>query len=509
MRVSLVVVIALSVLAACTSRQKQVELPPLPAVEAHVISGEQVVRRTIASTTDESILGAEFQQILASDDVEGATKAYVDRYTRLFFRTQGLMNDFDAKLDAISKEAQPSQSALMTDDTYARMLAAWTMHDEAIGKLQFFYNNALVTESQNGDDSKMAQTNRANAALITKAFRDSLVSSPNSINRLAKQDLIVDLMEQNQMYIAYQSQHGENVADLVQRVSDFNKVLKGQLLATGDDLTAFYKANGAQLARETTKALGDQEINGELERLAPDAKKHLQDQFEDRAPQALGAVAVGLGRKGMMNGCEFAPGYWALTYDDGPHPTYTLQDLANLDANGMKATFFWVAHNVVRYQSIIDKVRDDGHTLANHSYTHAQLTKLGPSGLVHEIDDALAVDIKAYGFHPKFYRCPYGACGSQTSTVRQKIADDGMISVTWNVDSLDWQDHNPQTVYERAKKQMAVQKHGIILFHDIHPQSVIASQMIQKDFAAGRASGQYHTVTIQEAFDKLNSPQGM
>ncbi len=53
-----------------------------------------------------------------------------------------------------------------------------------------------------------------------------------------------------------------------------------------------------------------------------------------------------------------------------------------------------------------------------------------------------------------------------------------MIHVFWNVDSLDWQDKDPASILARVKKLMAAEKRGIILMHDIHPQTVEAVKLL-------------------------------
>ena len=53
-----------------------------------------------------------------------------------------------------------------------------------------------------------------------------------------------------------------------------------------------------------------------------------------------------------------------------------------------------------------------------------------------------------------------------------------MLHVHWNVDRLDWQDKNPQSIFERSKKQIDLRGKGIVLFHDVHPQSVEAVKLL-------------------------------
>jgi peptidoglycan/xylan/chitin deacetylase (PgdA/CDA1 family) len=60
---------------------------------------------------------------------------------------------------------------------------------------------------------------------------------------------------------------------------------------------------------------------------------------------------------------------FALTFDDGPHPTYTPQVLAALKKRGVKATFFMVGKMVRAYPEMAQRVRSAGHATANHSWS--------------------------------------------------------------------------------------------------------------------------------------------
>jgi peptidoglycan/xylan/chitin deacetylase (PgdA/CDA1 family) len=193
-----------------------------------------------------------------------------------------------------------------------------------------------------------------------------------------------------------------------------------------------------------------------------------------------------------------------LTYDDGPSAKFTPGALANLASLKKKATFFWLAQNVKQYPDIVKKAIEAGMPVENHSYTHANLPKLGPQGLDKEIVQSTAAEAQIYGQKPKFFRCPYGA-GVSVSRIRQKIAEQGMIHVFWNVDSLDWQDKNPDSILARVKKQMNAQKHGVVLFHDIHPQSIQASKMVLEwtDTMKG-GSNEVRWVTLPEIVAELN-----
>ena len=66
----------------------------------------------------------------------------------------------------------------------------------------------------------------------------------------------------------------------------------------------------------------------------------------------------------------------SLTFDDGPNPEVTEKLLAVLDKHQVKATFFMMGGFVEKYPEIARKVRDAGHQIGNHTYTHPDMKGL-------------------------------------------------------------------------------------------------------------------------------------
>lgn len=59
-----------------------------------------------------------------------------------------------------------------------------------------------------------------------------------------------------------------------------------------------------------------------------------------------------------------------LTFDDGPTPESTPFILDVLDKYEVKATFFMVGENVLRYHDLFNEVVKRGHRLGNHTFNH-------------------------------------------------------------------------------------------------------------------------------------------
>src|ERR1700755_2868723 len=67
---------------------------------------------------------------------------------------------------------------------------------------------------------------------------------------------------------------------------------------------------------------------------------------------------------------EYTPRRIYLTFDDGPIPIVTPFVLNILKQYNAKATFFCIGDNVRKHPDIFEQVKNDGHTIGNHTYNH-------------------------------------------------------------------------------------------------------------------------------------------
>ena len=61
----------------------------------------------------------------------------------------------------------------------------------------------------------------------------------------------------------------------------------------------------------------------------------------------------------------------ALSFDDGPHPTFTPQVLDILESYGAKATFFLIGERALLYPELVAQIKAAGHQVGNHYYKNA------------------------------------------------------------------------------------------------------------------------------------------
>ena len=125
----------------------------------------------------------------------------------------------------------------------------------------------------------------------------------------------------------------------------------------------------------------------------------------------------------------------ALTIDDGPDPVYTPQVLRVLRRYGVTATFSMVGRRVAAYPHLARAVAEDGHHLANHTWTHSDLVRM-PAHRVHtELAWASHAIHSATGVHPQLFRAPYGAW---SAFVIRQCEQMRMVPMDWSVDPRDW-----------------------------------------------------------------------
>jgi peptidoglycan/xylan/chitin deacetylase (PgdA/CDA1 family) len=58
----------------------------------------------------------------------------------------------------------------------------------------------------------------------------------------------------------------------------------------------------------------------------------------------------------------------ALSFDDGPHPTFTPQVLDILQAHHAKATFFLIGERALLCPELVARIKAAGHEVGNHYY---------------------------------------------------------------------------------------------------------------------------------------------
>ena len=110
----------------------------------------------------------------------------------------------------------------------------------------------------------------------------------------------------------------------------------------------------------------------------------------------------------------------AITFDDGPHATYTPKVLDMLKEKGVHVTFFVLGENLQSsgQRAILKRAFDEGHEIGSHSYNHPDFKKLSSDEITEQLQKTDSAIEAVIGKTPILFRPPYGSynqSGSQQS----------------------------------------------------------------------------------------------
>lgn len=161
----------------------------------------------------------------------------------------------------------------------------------------------------------------------------------------------------------------------------------------------------------------------------------------------------------------------ALTFDDGPHETFSDMILDVLEEYHSVATFFEVGRNARVYPDVLRRMAELGCEIASHSNVHHDLTTLSRDALLTDLGYADDAFVKATGVAPILVRPPYGA-------VNQKVKNEtGRAMITWTVDTKDWSLRDAQKLIEYFQSYPDLDGE-VVLLHSIHGSTAEAMKTI-------------------------------
>jgi peptidoglycan/xylan/chitin deacetylase (PgdA/CDA1 family) len=171
-----------------------------------------------------------------------------------------------------------------------------------------------------------------------------------------------------------------------------------------------------------------------------------------------------------------------LTFDDGPLPTHTRTILAALAAECVKATFFTVGKLAGGYPEVLRQVVKDGHTVGTHTVTHPNLAKMPFEKAKAEIEKSVSIASRAAGAPvAPFFRFPYL---KDSPELLQYLGSRNIAVFSTDMDSFDFKRPRPERLIKNIMSNLDKKGKGIILMHDIQPNTAKALPQLLKEFKA-------------------------
>ncbi len=175
----------------------------------------------------------------------------------------------------------------------------------------------------------------------------------------------------------------------------------------------------------------------------------------------------------------YHPDELALTFDDGPDPTWTPKILDILTREHVSATFMVIGEEGLNHVGLLKRYYKDGQEIGNHTFTHPDISQISARQLELEMNGTERLFAAELGVQPLFFRPPYSIdqepdTNDQAAPV-DRVEQMGYIIVGDKIDTDDWNEHprkTPQEIIDTVLNQLEVMKTkpqfrgSIILMHD-------------------------------------------
>jgi cellulose synthase/poly-beta-1,6-N-acetylglucosamine synthase-like glycosyltransferase/peptidoglycan/xylan/chitin deacetylase (PgdA/CDA1 family) len=137
------------------------------------------------------------------------------------------------------------------------------------------------------------------------------------------------------------------------------------------------------------------------------------------------------------------PGKVAITFDDGPDPSFTPKVLDILKEKNVKATFFLIGAQAQKFPGLAQRVYAEGNSVGNHTFTHPDISDVSTGYLKVELNVTEWLFASKLGIKPLYFRPPYAidAEPDVSEEVRplETVQAMGYITVGSKIDPTDWQ----------------------------------------------------------------------
>ncbi len=191
-------------------------------------------------------------------------------------------------------------------------------------------------------------------------------------------------------------------------------------------------------------------------------------------------VPIYCGDKNSNNVTLMINVYWGTEYLDK-----MLTTLKKLD---VQTTFFVGGMWAQKENGMLNRIKEDGHEIANHGYFHKDHDKISAERNREEISMTEQVIEKTCGVKTKLFMPPSGAFNQTTLKVAGEL---GYKTIMWSKDTIDWRDKNPTLIYNRATQNIA--GGDLILMHP-----TLATSEVLEDIIVSLKRGGWNLVTVSK-----------
>jgi peptidoglycan-N-acetylglucosamine deacetylase len=187
-------------------------------------------------------------------------------------------------------------------------------------------------------------------------------------------------------------------------------------------------------------------------------------------------VPMGISEAQEIERCHGTSRRVQLTFDDGASPEQLRSILRTLRRNGVRGRFFFTGNWAASYPSLLRLIVSEGHLVANHTKSHAALSKATDREVLRQIRGGVRPTTD-----PVLLRPPFGA-GAFTTRLTALAGSRSHLVCRWTMDTYDWDGSSAATLVERVRhgdrRSPPVRAGGVILMHGHGTNTAAALQGI-------------------------------
>lgn len=149
-----------------------------------------------------------------------------------------------------------------------------------------------------------------------------------------------------------------------------------------------------------------------------------------------------------------------LTFDDGP-TEFTPLFLDLLNKYQAKAVFFCIGKQIEQYPEILKRIKEEGHIIGNHTYTHTSKNCFASTTTFLEEITKTDEILRKFQIETTYFRPPYGITNPHIAKAIKKC---GKKVIGWDIRSLDTIIKEETRLQSRVLSKLT--NGNIILMHD-------------------------------------------
>ncbi|WP_166238321.1 polysaccharide deacetylase family protein [Paenibacillus turpanensis] len=173
--------------------------------------------------------------------------------------------------------------------------------------------------------------------------------------------------------------------------------------------------------------------------------------------------------------------------------------LETLQKENVRATFFFDGTWLSKHIETAKKMVEMGHEASNHAYSHQEMSKLGRTAAMSEIQKTEALLKEKVGVTNRWFAPPSGDFNMETVKIAHEL---GLKTVLWTIDTIDWKKPEPGWIVKRIEQR--IEPGAMILMHPTQSSSEALPGMIKAIKSKGLSLG---TVSDLLSVDRVLEPK--